>query len=209
MKNIRQLLPWIIILTLVPVIGSAQDFDFRKIRWGMSIDQVKASEKAKICDGQPANIGKNDCLCYIEELGKENYLLRYCFLENKLENASYRRADAENSLSVYMDDFYALKTVLEEKYGHDYQMIKKEGAGWSDYTPLIDTQKELSRLFKEGTFMVQVVWVNEERTKVILSFETLNLAKGPSFNLEVNYTPVSKNLLYERSAFDADDIQKL
>jgi hypothetical protein len=188
---------------------TAQDFDFRKTRWGMTIDQVRTSERAKMCEGQTVNPSKNDCICYNEELGQEAYQLRYCFLENKLESASYRRADAESNLSVYVDDFYALKTVLEEKYGHEYRTVKKEGAGWSDYTPLIDTEKDLNRLFKEGTFLVQVIWEKNGRTRIILNFETMNLAKGPSYNLSVDYGPVTKNLLYERNSFSEEDMEKL
>ena len=209
MRAMKKVYTLIILIGAFQLTAFSQGNDFRHVRWGWSMEEVKSNETAIPCQSQIPNMSKNDCLCFNEKLGGKPYELYYCFQENKLESASYKRYETNANLDSFTDDFYALKKVLEDKYGQDNFIIKKESVGYSEYTPMAESNKDLSQLLKKGDFLVQIIWEPSDRTRIILNYEALNLAKGNTCNLSINYYPSTKNLIYDNNSFSREDLDKL
>ena len=105
---------------------SADEYDFRKVRWGMSIAQVKAIEKLdpkwKLSKIQPSGTDNRTDIKYDGSIFNEQCRLMYHFKHRKLTGASY---------SFYTDDLST--TELKKLYGDALNaLFDKYGPG----TPL-------------------------------------------------------------------------
>jgi len=113
-KNISILLIVLCILVISTLILSAGEvkYDFRKANWGMSVEQVKATEKNKIVleDEKTLATGR------VQVDGKECIYVYY-FLEDKLYRAAYGFMEKHTNENLHIDDYEDLKEILTKKYG--------------------------------------------------------------------------------------------
>jgi len=87
-------------------------FDFRKVRWGMSKDDVMKREKSK-----PDEENENGIVYHDEILGHKA-TLAYLFTNGKLYCASYLLDNSQYSNNnKYVDAYTEIATSLTEKYG--------------------------------------------------------------------------------------------
>ncbi|GAI61308.1 unnamed protein product [marine sediment metagenome] len=86
-------------------------YDFRKTNWGMSVEQVKATE-----DKKPG--GESDTvLAYEVEIDAKDFICLYQFLENKLFFSGYNYKEEHINYNLYINDYEDLKEILIKKYG--------------------------------------------------------------------------------------------
>lgn len=102
------------ILLLVLVTSSesiAEDFTFRNTKWGMSIDEVKQSEKLKVAQED------NELLGYKTRVIDKDVLLAYIFVNTKLVRAKYVLAERHTNSNDYLIDYNDFNSILTKKYG--------------------------------------------------------------------------------------------
>ena len=137
------------ILTLLFVLGVffgtaiGEQFDVRKVRWGMSVDEVKASEKW----GDPKSELRDDGLYEIMYKGKmlgESVMLGYVFdgdrKSRKLVSVTY-------AFSYNITLHLRLKTLLIEKYGLPDSTDRHTAAKLRDFV-MWNTQRTRITLYK-------------------------------------------------------------
>ena len=93
------------------ILAKEQVYDFRKTNWGMSKEQVKATE-----DKKPG--GESDTvIAYEVKIDAKDYVCLYQFLENKLFFSGYNYKEEHINYNLYIDDYEDLKEILTKKYG--------------------------------------------------------------------------------------------
>ena len=100
-------------------------YDFRKVRWGMTPDEVMKQE-----EGLKREDGKLACWLYknVEVAGYKTQVV-YQFYFNKLVLAYYQIKAKHAVENQYIDDYRSLEKVLEMKYGkpeHSYISWKRD-----------------------------------------------------------------------------------
>jgi hypothetical protein len=93
------------------ILAKEQVYDFRKTNWGMSKEQVKATEDKK------PDFEADDRLFYNLKINGDDYICVYRFLEDKLYSGSYRFTVKHVNKNRYIDDYKELKEILTKKYG--------------------------------------------------------------------------------------------
>ena len=96
-----------VILLLVAFSLFAQ---FRNTKWGMSIDEVKQSEKAE------QYLQRENVLGYKDQLLDLDVSCNYLFVDNQLFRASYVINEKHSNDNLYIDDYNKLKKALNKKY---------------------------------------------------------------------------------------------
>jgi hypothetical protein len=90
---------------------SAQEFDFRKTKWGMSPDEVVASE------GKEPQERSDNLAVYSTKISGKDFLLIYQFIEKKLAIAGYMLDEKHTNKTDYISDYNEIKELLVKKYG--------------------------------------------------------------------------------------------
>ena len=90
---------------------AAQDFDFRKTRWGMSKEEVIQSEGKKPINEVATQIYYSDFIL------DRKVLVLYTIINNKLRVGGYILEDEHTDKNIYIDDYNDFKEVLIDKYG--------------------------------------------------------------------------------------------
>lgn len=93
------------------ILAKEQAYDFRKTNWGMSKEQVKATEDKK------PDFEADDVLGYKVMVNEKDFRCIYCFLEDKLYCSGYFFAGEHTNKNLYIDDYKELKEILTKKYG--------------------------------------------------------------------------------------------
>jgi len=111
----------VLVLLSHSYVGEAKSkHDFRKTNWGMTQEQVKASELNEFT-------GKKDnALFYSGEINSLEICIVYMFTDNLLTAGSYIIETTHTDKNAYIWDFNNLKKLLLKKYGAP----KKEGEQW-------------------------------------------------------------------------------
>jgi hypothetical protein len=101
----------------------AAEFNFRKTTWGMSRDQVKASEDTKPTGEKP------DVVTYRDELDGIPAIVGYLFDGDKLTRAGYLMRGSYDDPNKYIEDYDKVKESMIKTYGAPAQdeMHWKEG----------------------------------------------------------------------------------
>jgi len=92
-------------------LGWGEDYDFRKTKWGLSKQEVKASENLKPVDDPEHS------LTYKTRVLEKDVFLVYIFVEDKLVRTKYILADKHMNKNDYIQDYNDFKKVLTKKYG--------------------------------------------------------------------------------------------
>lgn len=85
-------------------------YDFRKVKWGMTMEQVKKIEK-----GQFHNV-KDNVIAYSVTVANKEADLFYSFIDNKLVSGAYFFNVRHTNPNAFIDDYYSLKDLLSAKY---------------------------------------------------------------------------------------------
>ena len=108
----------------------AQEFDIRRIRWGMSPDEVRQSE-----DTRPLEVKKEGMVFQTTFLDTPT-LVTYFFADNKVVAVVYffkrdsRAKPVDNgSADEYLQSFAKLESMMDKKYGDP---IPGNAANWSN-----------------------------------------------------------------------------
>jgi hypothetical protein len=102
----------LLIFVCIPINkGICSEFDFRKVKWGMSIDQVMASESLEVIVKKPEFLGYQTLIA-----GKKTLLI-YFFIQNKLFKARYAIREKHSNKNDYIADYKELHKILTKKYG--------------------------------------------------------------------------------------------
>ena len=104
-------------ISLISVYSTGDAADFRKVRWGMSEEEVKAIEGnnpsySDKLDGRNARY-----IGYETTLMGNDVLLVYYFGSNGLYAARYAWLEEHNNDSLYISDYDNVRTQLTNKYG--------------------------------------------------------------------------------------------
>ncbi|HEV8515976.1 MAG TPA: hypothetical protein VGQ59_22000 [Cyclobacteriaceae bacterium] len=96
-------------------------FDFRRANWGMTKDQVKASETFQAVESKYPDI-----LIYSGDISSLEAGVYYIFVDNKLVRTKYSFFAKHTNKNDYIFDYESINKSLIEKYGKP----KKESEYW-------------------------------------------------------------------------------
>jgi len=199
MKKIVSIL--LIILLILAIFASilfAEEakYDFRKTNWGMSKEQVRATEDESLeMKDLEKEIKKNDFLVehivYKVRIGDKHYHCDYVFLEDKLYLAHYSPEKRYSDLNNYIRDYEEIKEILIKKYGKpDMKKLKaledREEICWK--TDLLkDDKSKWGIAVSKGELSYMLIW-ETPTTNIEISLEGLVL---PEMNIEEVFLRVS------------------
>lgn len=112
-------------LAEIPIIDDPGPFDFRKTRWGMSVDEVIAREGAPVTREDANGLSY---LFYRANVASKNVVLLYAFVDDKLCRALYSLDEKYSNKNNYIDDYHSFVSAITEKYGKP----KEEKTYWSN-----------------------------------------------------------------------------
>lgn len=112
MKNYRKLATCLLFLLIFcNQLNADENFTFRKTRWGMSPEEVKASEPLELAQSSDGMIG------YKTRVLEKNVFLVYIFAEKRLVRAKYILAENHSNKTDFIQDYKDFQKILTEKYG--------------------------------------------------------------------------------------------
>jgi hypothetical protein len=167
---------------LLPAQVRAQDGviippDFRKVRWGMTMDQVKAAESAK------PKTEKENVLGYEVSLpGFSDVVLVYVFAGNRLVRANYGVIVEHTNDNDYIEDYRTLVGDLTQKYGKP----QSDDSTWKGDT-FKDDSDHWGLAVATGELVYQAVWV-PNATQILLTLS------GDNYNCRLSVQYTSKEL---------------
>ena len=125
----------ILILVAGSAVGWSADFDLRKARWGMTQEEVMATENLEPADKSAHTLRYN---ITIKERDVDLY---YTFVEDKLIGAHYILKDNYLNSYHFISAFNDFKAALEKKYGTP--LDEKTFLGHSGWIPQLFQNKFL------------------------------------------------------------------
>lgn len=111
MKKVKKIIISGLFIIIFSGICSADDFTFRKTKWGMTPAEVKASEPLKIAEENEGIIGYKTSV-----IGKDVFVV-YFFIDNQLTRARYILAETHSNRNDFITDYEDFKKILIKKYG--------------------------------------------------------------------------------------------
>jgi len=189
-KNVSILLIILCILAISILILFAEEvkYDFRKTNWGMSKEQVKATEDKK------PNFEDNTMLSYEVTISEKDFECAYLFLEDKLYGSGYLFFGEHTNKNLYIDDYEELKEILTKEYGKP----KIDKVTWkNDLFKNLESSNELISELKEN------IKENEKQIKKLRA----NLTKEKK-DLEQEYTDKLSILAEKKAQLDASLAEK-
>lgn len=157
---------------------SDEDFHFRKTRWGMSVEEVKASETAEFFE----NHSDNETLYYYDYITSSDiaYFLRYYFIEDKLISARYTCSEIKTSRNLYISEYKKLKGLISKKYGEPIQ----DHMVWKDDL-YKDDESDYGFAVSYGDLTYFSHWENEDTSLTLM-------LQGKNFECELDVEYFSK-----------------
>ena len=189
-KNVSILLIILCILAVSTLILFAEEakYDFRKTNWGMSKEQVKATEDKK------PDFEDNTMLSYEVTISEKDFECAYLFLEDKLYGSGYLFFGEHTNKNLYIDDYEELKEILTKEYGKP----KIDKVTWkNDLLKNLESSNELISELKENI---------KEKEKQIEKLRA-NLTKEKK-DLEQEYTDKLSILAEKKAKLDASLAEK-
>ena len=169
----------------------ADDNNFRKTKWGLSIAEVKSSE--------PLDVAEEDenSLAYKTKVIDKDVFLVYSFIDNQLVRAQYVLAESHLNKNDFITDYNDFKKVLSKKYGKPIQ----DKTVWKN-----DTYKDDYPRWGFAIGMGQLIYFSSWETQ---DTEISNLLMGDNFKISCIVRYGSKKLkeiekkAQEKKALDA------
>lgn len=169
----------------------AEEFSFRKTKWGMSIEEVKSSEPLKIAQEDENLLGYKTSV-----IGKDVFVV-YFFIENQLLRARYVLAESHINKNDYITDYNDFKEILTKKYGKP----KRDETLWKN-----DLYKDDYSSWGSAIGMGHLIYFSTWETP---NTEIGNMLTGDNFDISCIVEYSSKNLkeiekkAQEKKALDA------
>jgi hypothetical protein len=173
------ILIFIFLFFSIVVLSNDVKYDFRRTNWGMSKEQVRATE-----DKNPS--GESDTvLAYDVKIDAKDFICLYQFLENKLFFSGYNCKEEHINYNLYIDDYEDLKEILIKKYGKP----TKDKKMWDDLSEweLEAYKQNLGNSISAGFLIYFASWETlTTRIELILDGDNYEI------NLRIRY--ISKEL---------------
>ena len=189
-KNVSILLIILCILAISTLILFAEEakYDFRKTNWGMSKEQVKATENKK------PDFEDNTMLSYEVTISEKDFECAYLFLEDKLYGSGYLFFGEHTNKNLYIDDYEELKEILTKEYGKP----KIDKVTWkNDLFKNLESSNELISELKEN--------IKEKEKRIEKLRDRLTREKE---DLEQEYTDQLSILAEKKAKLDASLAEK-
>lgn len=158
------------------------EFDFRKIRWGMNRLQVLASEKK-----EPLNESE-DKITFNEKMFDRDVKVNYYFENDKVIKSEYLFDGSFNTKEDYILYYQKIKSNLKSKYGK----------------PSLDSSKELDVMGRD-----QYEHMAELLYRGVLMYETVWAPPGNSIKLSIKgkdfFTTLKLFVLYSSNKYKQTD----
>lgn len=105
-----------------PSVTKADEFDVRRVRWGMSIDEVKKTEQ-----NEPVaeKTGATHIVGYEDEIAGIKTLVGYFFENGKLFEVRYKLYRDSFPDEMLSQNYRHVKALLSEKYGKSTEVYKQ------------------------------------------------------------------------------------
>ncbi len=154
-------------------VGWSAEYNFRKIRWGMSPEEVLASEKLK-----PSVTG-NRRIEYQAKILEKKVVIIYFFVNKKLICSKYVLAEDHIIENKYLRDYNDFKAILSRKYG----MPIKSDVVWDNGAYFKNDPSRYGVAVSNGRLSFFDKWENEYT-------EIESVLKGGNFNIscEIEYS---------------------
>jgi hypothetical protein len=105
---------FLILLVLVASVATAQDV--RKMKWGMTKEQVKQAEGQQEYETGKADNG-HDLISFKTRIAGLDCLVACYFVTNKLYAIQYVFSEYHTTGDGYKEDYINVSTILDQKYG--------------------------------------------------------------------------------------------
>lgn len=167
-------------------VNSEEDYDFRNTRWGMSKEDVMASESGEPVVHTDTQIG------YFTEILDKNIYEAFIFDNGLLVSALYALRDMRENLTDSFKDFADFKQILTMKYG---EPNAGQGDVWADPScgdedtlkALLLDRSNYEGALKQGQILHAALWkTNDTWIKVALS----KMMEGHTCGVTVEYQSV-------------------
>ena len=175
----KKLIFLFIIIFIIPSIVLAQDFDFRKTKWGFTKNQVKSVESAE------SIMDEGNILGYSTTVADLECSLGYYFGDNSLYKGAYIFGEEHSNKSDYLSDYIKLKLLLKEKYGEP----QTDEINWKNDLYQDDTA-DYGLAISIGHLELYCIWENE-KTSIQLVIE------GDNYEIALKAIYTSKSLSEE------------
>ena len=102
---------------------AAEEFDFRRIRWGMTIAEVMKSERGKFIGDITDTVKKgmlpenSTVIVFSDYISGMRCQINYQFLNGMLYSSSFIIMEEHSNLDLYVDDYDKIISQLKLKYG--------------------------------------------------------------------------------------------
>ena len=170
-------------------------YDFRKIKWGMSKEEIKKSEsipiKVDASDQTPS------FLVYSTTISSLDTDLVYYFTENKCFAAVYVITEKHTNENDYIEDFRNLKKSLIEKYGEPEtdKIIWKDDLFKDDYS-------DYGLAISIGDLYYKAIWKTKPH-EIILSLD------GDNYDISLNLFYVNLPLFEKQNEQEQTKIENI
>ena len=176
-----------LVLLLTTTFFLTSEFDLRKLKWGMTIDEVLESETLKV----DAKVGGQ--LKYSAVIDNIDFTLLYTFKDGRLYKAVYTCKETYVNKNDYITDFNNLKGKLEKKYGTP----KSTGLAWKGEKYKAN-EADWGKAVSEGQLDYHTRWQNDRSTI------DLKLT-GSSFKCQMDITYEARNTKWNQPTNDSTD----
>jgi len=115
MKTLMRIVLIGLLVVFFAELSFADEYNFRKTKWGISIAQVKSSE--------PLDVVKEDenLLVYKTNVIGKDVFVAYFFIDSQLVRARYVLAESHTNKNDFITDYNDFKEILTKKYGKPKQ----------------------------------------------------------------------------------------
>ena len=168
---------WIgFIIVLCAELSFADEYNFRKTKWGMSIAQVKSSE--------PLDVAKEDenLIGYKTTVIGKDVLAAYFFIDNQLVRARYVLAKPHTNKNDFITDYNDFKEILTKKYGKP----KEDKSFWKN-----DLYKDDYSRWGTAISLGHLIYFSSWETE---DTEINNMLMGENYDISCIVEYSSKNL---------------
>lgn len=191
MRRLSILSIFSILILLISGVCVADDYTFRKTKWGMSISEVKASEPLDVADE------KENFLAYRTTVIGKSVFIVYFFTDDQLTRARYVLAESHSNKNDFITDYKDFNEILTKKYGDP----NEDETIWRDEL-FKDDHSEWGTAISLGHLIYFSTWKTQDT-------EIRNVLTGENYDISCIVEYASKNLkeleknAQEKEALDA------